>query len=643
MRREIILLASLFFLTCAVFEPVRGAQFVLYDDFGYVPENRMVRSGISTEGIRWAFTTFTGDNWFPLTWLSYMLDVELFGVDPVAHHLVNVGLHSVNAVLLFALLRCTTGSPWQSAFVAALFAVHPLHVESVAWIAERKDVLSTFFWLLATLAWLPYARSGSRTAYAGTFVLLALGLMTKPMLVTFPFALLLLDVWPIGRTRLARAAVGPARVAVPASRLLVEKLPLILLSVISSAVTVLAQGQADAIKALEAYPLAVRVGNALVAYVSYLATALWPRGLAVFYPHPVEWAGWIVAGSALVLVSFTAFALRVLRRFPWLGVGWLWYLGTLVPVIGIVQVGDQWMADRYTYVPLIGLFVLAVWGTFVLVVGSRSRQTMLAIAGVAVVVSYAVAARVQVGYWRDSATLFERALSVTEGNYLAYSGLGTVRSRAGDVEGAIRLYREALRLKPGHPMANYNLAKVLIQQRRFEEASPYATRLAELFPERPTLRFNLARTLEEAGDLEGAVTAYREGLTLDPNDVNARTRLGLNLLRLGRATGAADSFRMVLETDSTAREAKRQLIGLLAAGSEPALRNAREAVRLAEELLTQGEAPEANDFYAAALAYSSAGQHEDAVRAAEKAAERARTTGQSDVAARAEALLRLHR
>ena len=247
------------------------------------------------------------------------------------------------------------------------------------------------------------------------------------------------------------------------------------------------------------------------------------------------------------------------------------------------------------------------------------------------------------GYWRDSTTLFERAVSVTEGNYLAYSGLGTVRSRAGDIEGAIVLYREALRLKPGHPMANYNLAKVLIQQRRFEEALPYVTRLAELFPERPALRFNLARTLEETGDLKGSVVAYKEGLTLDPSDVDARTRVGLNLLRLGRAAEAADSFRVVLATDSTAREAKRQSIGLLAAGSEPALHNPREAVRLAEELLTQGEATEANDFYAAALAYSSAGQYEDAVRTAEKAAERARASGQSDVAARAEALLRLYR
>jgi len=352
----------------------------------------MVLSGISTEGIRWAFTTFTGDNWFPLTWLSYMLDVELFGVDPAVHHLVNAGLHCVNVMLLFALLRSTTGSLWQSAFVAALFAVHPLHVEWVAWIAERKDVLSTFFWLLATLSWVPYAKGGSPTAYAGAFVLLALGLMTKPMLVTLPFTLLLLDVWPLGRTRLAKAVLGPALVALPASRLLVEKLPLILLSVMSSAVTVWAQGQADAIKALETYPLAVRVANALVAYVSYLATALWPSALAVFYPHPVEWPGWIVAGCGVVLGSFTAFALRGINRFPWLAAGWLWYLGTLAPVIGIVQVGGQWMADRYTCVPLIGLFVLAVWGTSALVVGSRRRQRTLAIAGVAVIVSYAAAA-----------------------------------------------------------------------------------------------------------------------------------------------------------------------------------------------------------------------------------------------------------
>jgi tetratricopeptide (TPR) repeat protein len=643
MRREIVLSIVLLLLICAVFEPIRGAQFVLLDDFDYVAENRMVRSGLSTEGIRWAFTTFTIDNWFPITWLSYMLDVELFGVDPAGHHLVNVGLHSANAVLLFVLLRCTTGFAWRSAFVAALFAVHPLHVESVAWIAERKDVLSTFFWLLGTLVWVPYARRGSRTAYAGTFVLLALGLMTKPMLVTFPFTLLLLDVWPLGRTRFAHAAVGPPRVAVPVSRLFVEKLPLVLLSVVSSAVTVSAQGHGDSIRTLDAYPLAVRLANALVAYVSYAATALWPRGLAVFYPHPMTWPSWIVVGSALVLLSFTALALRWIKRLPWLGVGWLWYLGTLVPVIGIVQVGGQWMADRYTYVPLIGLFVLAVWGTSTLVEGSRKHQTVLAVAGIAGVVCYALAARVQVRYWRDSAALFEHAVSVTEGNYLAYSALGTFRSRAGDVEGGIRLYEEALRLKPDHPMANYNLAKTLIQQGRFQDAVPYLAQLANLFPERPVLRFDLARTLEEAGDLEGAVVAYMEGLAVDPKDVDARTRLGLNLLRLGRSAEAADSFRAALQTGTVAREAKRQLIGLLAVGSEPVVRDPREAVRLAEELLADGEVAEANDFYAAALAYTSADRHAEAVRAAEEAAQRARVSGQLDVAARAEALLRMHR
>jgi hypothetical protein len=408
-----------------------------------VVSNPHVRAGITLPGLAWALTANVASNWHPLTMLSHMLDCQLFGLDPAGHHGTSLLLHLANVLLLFAVLWRMTGAAGRGAMVAALFAVHPTHVESVAWIAERKDVLSTLLWILAMGAWARYARHPSLGRYLLVALLMALGLAAKPMVVTLPFALLLLDVWPL------------ERLALGWKRLIAEKLPLLALSVASSLVTL--HYQQGSLAAPGVVPGSLRAANALVSYADYLGKIFLPRNLAVFYPIPPAIPAWKIAGAALLLILLTVFALWRVRREPWLLTGWLWFLGTLVPVIGLVQVGRQAMADRYTYIPSIGLFLALVWGAAEL---GKKHRAVLAMAAVVLILALAAVTRVQIGYWSDSVTLYRHALAVTSDNYLAHLGLAKALAGEKDWTGAAEQYQAALALRPRMIEARAGLEEV---------------------------------------------------------------------------------------------------------------------------------------------------------------------------------------
>ncbi len=443
--------AVLAFAVLFVFRQAGEFAFVSVDDGRYVSENPIVLRGLTTEGVRWAFSAFHAGNWHPLTWLSHMLDVELFGPDAGWHHRMNVLIHLVNTLLLFAVFRAMTGSVLRSALVAALFGVHPLHVESVAWVAERKDLLSALFWILTMGAYLRYVRRPRPARYLAVMATFAAGLLCKPMPVTLPFALLLLDWWPLGRMSrggfphpLSRHSRGSAPV-----RLLREKLPLLGISAGSCAVAFLAQAKGESISSLS---LGSRVANALLSYVVYLKNTAWPSSLAVFYPNPFSMGAgipsWQVAGAAVILVLSSFLVLRAGKRHPFLPVGWLWYLGTMIPVIGLVQVGSQALADRYTYVPLVGIFLAVSWGGAEIGEGLRYRKQALGAAAGLLLAALSIAAVTQAGYWRNSVTLFSRAVSVTEGNWFAWYGLGIHYGDVGRHREAVSCYREAVRIRP---------------------------------------------------------------------------------------------------------------------------------------------------------------------------------------------------
>src|SRR5208337_1542954 len=422
-------------VTIGAFWQLKDNGFITYDDPAYISENPQVQGGLSRSGFLWAFSATTvAGNWHPLTWLSHMLDCQLYGVNPRGHHLTSLFIHLVNTLLLFWVWVRLTKRLWPSALVAALFAVHPLHVESVAWAAERKDVLSAFFWLTTMWAYLRYVERPGMGRYLLLPLSFALGLMAKPMLVTEPFVLLLLDYWPLGRwpqrpvvnSGRKKGKPTPGSGPHPAAwRLAWEKAPLFVLAAISCLITIIMQKGAGAVASMDKLPLGARLSNALVAYVSYLVKMLWPRNLAVFYPHPLSgFPGWQIAGAGLLLAGVTALVLRGARRYPYLPVGWFWYLGTLAPVIGIVQVGAQAMADRYTYLPLIGVFIILAFGAADLGAGRRPRQLALAASFSLALLACLIFSWRQAGYWRNSQTIFTQDLAVTGNNSIAYSNLG---------------------------------------------------------------------------------------------------------------------------------------------------------------------------------------------------------------------------
>ena len=589
-----------------VYAAVRRYDFVSFDDYSYVTGNPNVMAGLTWHGMLWAFTTGHAANWHPLTWLSHMLDVQLYGMHAGGHHLTNVLLHIVNTLLLFGVLHRMTGAVGRSGFVAALFAVHPLHVESVAWVAERKDVLSTLFWMLTLWSYVSYVRQPRWSRYVVVLVSFALGLMAKPMLVTLPFVLLLLDYWPLERVTFDGTAGADGRVARFSHqrgvvlRLLREKTPLFAVAIASSVVTFLVQQRGGSVVELDLAAPDARVENALVSYVAYIGKMLWPARLAAFYPWVVSLPVWQVIGAALILIAGFGAALHGARKRPYLLVGWLWYVGTLVPVIGLVQVGSQRMADRYTYIPLIGLFIVVAWGVPDLVGRWRHRQTVLVTAAGIVLGACTVTARAQVHVWESSVTLWQHVVDVTTDNFLGHEYLGdlltsqgkrdeaivhyaeVVRLRprsvgsiltlanalvdAGRIDEAIARYSDALRIRPNSAEAHNNLGVALKQQRKDTEAIAHFREASRLRPDYADARRNLAMALGEQGRLDEAISEMLDAVRIRPDQVQWHHDLVALYLWKGDTRQAVQQLERALTLDPTDQAARRALRDLKARG-----------------------------------------------------------------------------
>ncbi len=502
----------------------------------YVSENPHVQQGLTFDSIAWAFTTAKGGNWHPLTWLSHMADISVWGSKPGGHHFTNMILHAANTLLLFLVFSQMTGGMWRSALVAALFAVHPLHVESVAWVAERKDVLSTFFGLLALWAYSKYARAPSIKKYLLVVCLFVLGLMAKPMLVSFPFILLLLDIWPLRRWRLWRiddqeaVALEPK----PTNRILVEKVPLLIIAAIFSVIAFVSQGAAKNISNSEALPFSGRVANAIVGYVLYLEKLIVPVKLAVFYPHPGHWRLTVVALSALLLLITTAVAILYRRQLPWLLIGWLWFIVTLIPVIGLIQIGWQSIADRYTYVPSIGIFIMAAWS--IPATGGVFATRALIVIVCTIVAALSVLSWQQASYWKDSRTLFAHAARVTHGNYIAHENLGNALEAEKNLDGALKLYRLSANERPKYAKTKIheNIANVLLQEQRNEDALAELRYAIHLNPQSSTAFNSMGSIMLIDGRINDAANYFQTAVKLDPDNLAAVINYGMTLVKLGR-------------------------------------------------------------------------------------------------------------
>jgi len=591
---------SLAVLTWVVFGQLLQYDFINYDDPRYVYENTNITKGLTIGGIAWAFTHIHSMNWHPLTTISHMLDCQLYGLKPGAHHFTNVLLHSIVAILLLLVLQRMTGGPsgtgsiWRSAFVAAVFAIHPLRVESVAWIAERKDVLSGVFFMLTLLTYFRYVRVRSIGHYLTVLFMFALGLMCKPMLVTLPFVLLVLDYWPLGRIRGQKSDVSGHENLV---MLVVEKIPLVGLSAISSVVTFLAQR--GAVGWTEQLPVLARINNAVVTYAAYMWQMLWPVKLAVFYPHPESRLPlWEIILCLLLLIGITAAAVVLRKSRPYFITGWLWYLGMLVPVIGLVQVGWQGRADRYTYLPQIGLYIAITWGIADVTAAWRWQREILT-AGTAIVVGLlSWRASVQASYWRDSETLFTHALAVTSNNDVAENNLGIVFLQKGNLDEAISLLQAAVDLRPENSPAHENLAKALLQK----------------------------------GQVTDALVHYRRLLELQPDNIEVHNIVGTVLIQQGQAREAVEEWQKVLAIQPDNGNAMSNLAWVFATSPDDSLRDGAKAVQLAEQAMRISGGRIPIIFRTLAAAYAENGRFSEAIQTAQRGIELANSRGNSGLA-----------
>ena len=681
-------------LTGFAWWPVARCGFVALDDSTYVTGNAQVQGGLTLEGLGWAFRTAHSANWHPLTWLSHMLDVQLYGLQPAGHHLTNLVLHLAATLLLFLLFSQMTGALWRSALVAALFALHPLHVESVAWVSERKDVLSALFFMLTLWAYGRYARksesldpkaeirgNGSQSTMAAPnselrasiFYLLsllcfALGLMSKPMLVTVPFILLLLDYWPLGRFTVhgpqstvhgpqsivhssspesgatPHALARKSQIVYRISQLLLrEKLPFFLLAAISSAVTYAVQHSGGAVMSTVELPLSGRMANALVSYARYAAGTFWPVNLACFYPRPEHWPAWQVAGAALLLVAITGLVLWRLSSHRYMATGWFWFLGTLVPVIGLVQVGEQARADRYTYIPSIGLFVLVAWGLGDLASRWPRLKPWLAAASALALTALVAVSRGQIPYWQNSEALFRHALAVTRDNQWVHCLLADTLADAGNFDEAEVHCREALRLKPGFPEVEILHARILVRGKKHDQAIAVLSQVVQQNPADPVAHYTLGSVFSQKGDLSRASEHYRRALDLKPAYAEARFHLASLLAQQGDVPGAIEEYRQGLRWQPDDPEALNNLAWIRAANANAALRNGNEAVQLARRAceLTRYQNPMLAGTLAAA--YAEAGRFDEAVATAQKARDQALASDRKELADRNQELLELYR
>jgi len=577
---------SLAALTWLVFSQTLWHDFINYDDPRYVYETTRITDGLSLSGIAWAFTHIHSLNWHPLTTISHMLDCQLYGLKAGWHHFTNVVLHTLAAILLFLALQQMTGAIWRSAFVAAVFAIHPLRVESVAWIAERKDVLSGVFFMLTLLAYAYYVRLPGVGRYLVVVSVFGCGLMSKPMLVTSPFVLLLLDYWPLDRVK------GQLW------KRLAEKIPLLALSAVSSVTTFLVQK--GAVGRTEELPILERINNAIVSYVLYIWQMLWPVNLAVFYPHPENRLPlWEIVSCLLLLICITAAAILLRKQRSYLITGWFWYLGMLVPVIGLVQVGWQGHADRYTYLPQIGLYLALTWAVADLTALYRHRRVALSTAAILIIAALSSGARVQTSYWRDSETLFRHALAVTTNNDVAENNLGIVFLGQGKLDEAISLLQSAADLRPDNSPAHENLAKALLQK----------------------------------GRVADALVHYRKLLELQPDDMEVHNIVGTVLTQQGHVAEGVEEWQKVLAIQPDNGNAMSNLAWVFATSPDESVRNGPKAVQLAEQAvrISGGRIPIL--FRTLGAAYAESGRFSEAIQAAQQGIELANSQGNSNLAA----------
>ena len=541
------------FLTLSIvviYGQVGSFDFVDWDDGLYVTENAHVQKGLSVEGVIWAFTTPHAGSWQPITWLSHMLDSELYGLNPAGHHYTNIAFHTANTLLLFFILFRMTGSLWKSAFVAALFAVHPLHVESVAWVSERKDVLSTFFGLLMIGAYYHYIKTPHLKNYLLVIIFFSLGLLAKPMVVTFPFVLLLLDFWPLNRIQLKNnSEIQPEKPTHYGFKgiyqLIVEKIPLFVLAAIQCILTFFIQRSDGIMVPLKILSLKTRIANTLVSYVSYVLKAIWPHNLAYYYPYPIDtFSVWQIWGAALLIACAILGAIYLSRHYPYVLIGLFWYFGTLVPVIGLVQVSDQAMADRYTYIPLIGLFIVVAWGLPDILKKWQYRKIFLCVLAIVMLSSLTMRAFFQTRHWKNSVTLFENAVKINVNNYHALNNLITALTVNGKYDDAFFYLSRALKTNPQKVYLRMNLANVLFLRSKPDEAISQYREILQTDSENADAHYNLAYVLSSQNKLNEAVSHYNETLRIDPKYAKAHYNLGNICFNQGKT---AEAFRHYAE------------------------------------------------------------------------------------------------
>ncbi len=658
--------AALAGLVWIVFGQTVGHSFVNFDDGTYVYRNADVTRGLSFGGIRWAFTHVVVANWHPLTIISHMLDCQLYGVSPAGHHFTNVLLHTAAVILLFLAFWRMTHAIWRSAFVAAVFAIHPLHVESVAWVAERKDVLSAVFFMLTILAYVHYTRRPSLARYGLMSILFAGGLMAKPMLVTLPFVLLLLDYWPLNR--FARPGVAAARSTAghldkqPWPRLILEKIPLLILSAAASVATLIAQQQS--INLIRKLSLTGRIANAFVSVMVYLGQTVWPANLAVFYPHREDnFPIWELVASILLFAAISGVVLVLRKEKRYLFTGWLWFVGMLLPVIGIVQVGIQAHADRYTYLPQIGICLIATWTIVDLSGQWRHRRTILSVFAFATVAPLTWAARVQASQWSDSQSLWQHTIAVTSNNEMArehladahlekgriddaiaearqavrsdpesadaHGVLGAALARKGELDEAVTELRAALQLNPKLPRAHYNLANIFLQRGEVNEAITNYEAELRIQPKLPELHNNLASALLRKRQPDAALDHLKTALELNPNYAEARNNLAIAFSQTGQMREAISQWNKTLAFQPDNPDAQCNLAWVFATFPDASIRDGAKALELAQRALKLSDGKNARIWRLVAAADAELGRFSDAIKAAQNAIALAEAAGDS--------------
>ena len=539
--RNVLVYSVIILATLSVYLPVKDFDFVVYDDSKYVFDNPRVLGGLTFKNVLWSLIATEASNWHPLTWISHMTDIQIFGLNAGSHHLISVGFHILNSVLLLVWLNTITGEFWKSSFVAALFALHPLHVESVAWIAERKDVLSTFFCFLALLSYTRYCQKKNRQQYLLSLFFFICALMAKPMIVTLPFVFLIMDYWPLKRFPEIFSRNIPVHDKWVLGHLLIEKIPFFMFSFLSCLKTLIVQH--GTVGSIEAFPLIPRIANSTISYTEYLAKTAFPFPLAVMYPYPLIFVLWKFIASLFVVLSISFLAIQKLRHRPWLAVGWFWYIGTMVPVIGLIKVGVQGYADRYTYIPLIGLFIMIAWQVPEMVQSWKHKTIALSTSAVGMLCVFWVLTSFQIRQWENSITLFEHALKSTSENYVAHHNLGFSLAEKGNYNEAIVHYHKALQIFPGFVDSHNNLGFISIRQGNFQEAIFHYQNAIASNPDYVESYYFLANLYFKLNQIDNAIIFYTKALKVRPDYVEVMNNLGISLALIGKSDEAIALFK----------------------------------------------------------------------------------------------------